>query len=46
VRYREWELELNKKLSEFRCGGTKLKEKKQKKNGRRKEIKIIGTKIW
>jgi hypothetical protein len=27
-RYEEWELELNKKLSEFRRGGTKLKGKK------------------
>jgi hypothetical protein len=46
VRYKEWELELNKKLSELRCGGTKLKEKKTKKNDRRREIKITGTKIW
>jgi hypothetical protein len=39
VRYREWELELNKKLSEFRRGGTKLKEKKQKKMVEEKKLK-------
>jgi len=27
-RYEEWELELNKKLSEFRCGGTNWRKKK------------------